>query len=60
MTVFPTTVDRASFGVHELLCTGDFPTILTSVVVEVAVYSNFAGRNTWDGGEGGIRCLFIG
>ena len=41
MTLFPTTVERASCKVRKSLCTGEFPTALISNVLVVAVVPVF-------------------
>ena len=45
VTLFHTTVERASCKVHRLLCICWFPTTLLSVVLVVAVLLDFAA---WD------------
>ena len=53
LTLFPSTVERASCRAHELLYTGEFPTTLISNVLVLVLFPVFATRIAW--GE-----LFLG
>ena len=48
VTLFPTTVERASCKVHKLLCTGWLSITIISIVLVVAVLLAFKDQSTWN------------
>ena len=48
VTLFSTSVERASCKVHMLHCTGEFPTILISATGSLSSFCQLEGTWEWD------------